>query len=203
MARVLAALHRAHQTGVVPVSELKTDLHWLACFLRKYNGKSIIKLSSPSKVIGADSCLTGGGSTDGLRAYKLVYSPAFGAAHHISTLEAINCLVAMRTLLNSSDRDTTVEVQCDSECAISALAFGRARDPVLLAVCRATWYLSAQMGINLVFTHIPGSQMQIPDALSRAHLGPSHRIRADQIIYENNLTLVPVKKFATNYKNFY
>lgn len=174
MARVLAALRGAHSAAWVQVAEFRSDLHWFACFLRRYNGRSIIKPSSPAKVILADSCLTGGGGTDMNRAYELIYSDAFAGPHHISTLEAINCLVAMRTLLNSADRDSTVEIQCDSESAISALAFGRARDPVLLAVCRATGYLSANMGIKLVFTHIPGTQMQIPDALSRAHLGPSH-----------------------------
>lgn len=202
MARVLAALRSAHHDTWVRVSEFSSDLHWFACFLRKYNGRSTMKPSAPSKVILADSCLTGGGGTDMNRAYELVYSESFAAAHHISTLEAINCLVAMRTLLNSTDRDSTVEIQCDSESAISALAFGRARDPVLLAVCRATWYLSAKMGIKLVFTHIPGTQMQIPDALSRAHLGPSHRARADSIISHHHLIRVPVKSYATNYKNF-
>lgn len=151
MARVLAALHHAYPADIVQVAEFKSDLHWFARFLRKYNGRSIIKPSVPAKVILADSCLTGGGGTDMSRAYELVYTEAFATAHHISTLEAINCLVAMRTLLNSSDRDSTVEIQCDSESAISALAFGRARDPVLLAVCRATWYLSANMGIKLLF----------------------------------------------------
>lgn len=81
-----------------------------------------------------------------VRAYELVYSEAFAAAHHISTLEAINCLVAMRTLMSAADRETTVEIQCDSESAVAALAFGRVRDPVLLADCHAAWYLSAKNG---------------------------------------------------------
>lgn len=110
MACVLAALRRAHQQAKVPVSDFKSDLHWLACFLRKYNGKSTMKSPRPSKVILADSCLTGGGGTDMNRAYELVYSPAFASSHHISTLEAINCLVAIRTLINEADRNTTVEV---------------------------------------------------------------------------------------------
>lgn len=190
MAWVLAALRDAYPAERVCVSNFRSDLHWFACFLRKYNGRSIIKPTAPTKVIMADSCLTGGGGTDMNRAYELVYTEAFAAAHHISTLEAINCLVAMRTLLNSSDRHTTVEIQCDSESAITALAHGRTRDPVLLAVCRATWYLSANMGIRLVFTHIPEVNMQIPDALSRAHLGPSHRARADDVIAKNRLSML-------------
>lgn len=183
MARVLAALRQAEDQDRVSISQMKADLHWLVCFLRKYNGRSMMKSSAPTKVIMADSCLSGGGGTTMTRAYELVYSAPFAAAHHISTLETINCLVAMRTLINSEDRDKTVEIQCDSESAIIALAYGRARDPVLLAVCRAAWYLSACMGLNIVYTHIPGVRMQIPDALSRAHLGPQHRTKANQIIH--------------------
>lgn len=194
MARVLAALRAAHHQDQVEVGLMKPDLHWVAQFLRKYNGRSIMKPTAPSKIIMADSCLTGGGGTDMTRAYEL--------AHHISTLEAINCLVALRTLLNAADRNTTVELQCDSESAVAAFAFGRARDPVLLAVCRAAWYLAASMNIHIVFTHIPGRLMDIPDALSRAHLGPQHRIRADSVILRNNFKMVQVKKWATNYSNY-
>lgn len=202
MARVLAALRHAHHVNQVSVAMMKPDLHWLASFLRKYNGCSIIKRTAPAKIIAADSCLTGGGGTDMDRAYELVYSQPFAEKHHISTLEAVNCLVALRTLVNATDRNTTIEVQCDSESAISALAYGRARDPVLLAVCRAAWYLAACMGINIVYTHIPGTQMQIPDALSRAHLSPQHRTRADHIICQYGLRMVKVEKWATNYANF-
>lgn len=198
----LHSLRQAHLLERVSVSAMRADLHWLASFLRKYNGRSIIKSSTPAKVIAADSCLTGGGGTDMDRAYELVYSKSFTEAHHISTLEAINCLVALRTLVNVADRDKTFEVQCDSESAISAFAFGRARDPVLLAVCRAAWYFAACMGINIVYTHIPGVNMNVPDALSRAHLGPQHRIRADNIIQQHSLKMVSVKKWATNYANY-
>lgn len=202
MARVLAALRAADQKNEVDVAIMKPDLHWFIQFLRRYNGRSIMKPSLPSKIIRADSCLTGGGGTDMVRAYELVYTPRFAEAHHISTLEAVNCLVALRTLLNSTDRDTTIELRCDSESAIAALAFGRARDSVLLAVCRAAWYLSASMNINVLYTHVPGYLMDMPDALSRAHLGPQHRTRADLVIAKNNLTMVKPAKWATNYSNY-
>lgn len=156
----------------------------------------------PRKTIMADSCLSGGGGTDMVRCYQLVYSKAITETHHISTLEAMNCLVAMRTLLSSADRDSTIEVQCDSASTIAAFSAGRARDPVLSAVCRAAWYLSARMGIKVIYTHVPGALMDIPDALSRAHLGPEHRAKAQKIIRDNHLTIISAPKYATNYSNY-
>lgn len=110
MARVLAALRQAHESDRISVSTMRPDLHWLASFLRTYNGRSMMKPAAPTKVIAADSCLSGGGGTDMERAYELVYSPSFAASHHISTLEAINCLVALRTLISAADRGSTIEV---------------------------------------------------------------------------------------------
>lgn len=136
------------------------------------------------------------------RANELVYSKSFAAAHHISTLEAINCLAAMRTLINADDRKKTIELQCDSESDIAAFVFGRVRDPVLLAVCRAAWYFAACRGLNMVYIHIPGIKMQIPDALSRAHLGPQHRAKAGAIISQHRLIMVRPKRWATKYVNY-
>lgn len=201
-ARILRALREAHHMDTVPVSGMKPDLHWFGLFARRFNGRSIMKTARPNKVILADSCLTGGGGTDMQRYYELVYSPALTQTHHISTLEAINCLVAMRTLITAQDRSTTVEVRCDSASAIAAFSFGRARDPVLLAVARAAWYLVACMDLRVIYTHIPGEQMDVPDSLSRAHLSPQHRAKADQHIRTLSLSRARVKCFATNYSNY-
>lgn len=150
-AHILWALRESHGLDKVQVATMKADLHWFALFVRRFNGRTVMKNSCPTKVIKADSCLTGGGGTDMNRFYEIIYTPAMAQAHHISTLEAINCLVAMRTLITSKDRGSTVEVQCDSASAIAAFTFGRARDPVLLAVCRAAWYLAACMDIRLIY----------------------------------------------------
>lgn len=201
MARILLALREAKDDTVL-VDSMKPDLHWFALFARRYNGRSMMKDCTPSKVIKADSCLTGGGRTDMDRFYEIVYTKAVADAHHISTLEAINCMVALRTLLTSQDRHSTVELQCDSASAIAAFAFGRARDPVLLAVCPAVWYLAAYMDVKIIYTHIPGEQMDIPDSLSRAHLSTQHRARADEVIQKHDLVRLHVKKYATNYSNY-
>lgn len=203
MGRILQALRIAAKENTrISVSEMRSDLHWFLTFLVKYNGRSMMKTGAPTKVILADSCLTGGGATDMTRCYTLVYTTAIASTHHISTLEALNCLVACRTLISSRDRHTTIELNSDNRASIDAMAFGRAKDPVLAAICRAIWYLAARMDIKMVYTHTPGEQMSIPDALSRAHLNASEENRAQQIIAHYNLKTVVPQKFATNYKNF-
>lgn len=203
MGRILNALRAAgEQALVIPVAGMRADLHWFLVFLARYNGRSMMKPSDPQKVILADSCLSGGGATDMVRAYSFEYTHAIASSHHITTLEALNCLVACRTLISAKDRHSTIELMCDNRATIDAMAFGRAKDPVLAAICRAMWYLMAQMDIRLVFTHVPGERMGIPDALSRAHLSQLHQERAQTIIETHQLAIVTPKKFATNYKNF-
>lgn len=203
MGKILHALRAVGQDAEeISVKGLRPDLHWFLVFLTKYNGRSIMKPPTPQKVILADSCLSGGGATDMKGAYTLVYTESIASTHHITTLEALNCLVACRTLISADDRHSTIELKCDNRSTIDAMAFGRAKDPVLAAICRAMWYLMAQMDIRLVYTHVPGEQMGIPDALSRAHLSQLDHARAYNIIREHRLTLVTPKKYATNYKNF-
>lgn len=162
----------------------------------------MMKSAVPAKVILADSCLTGGGATDMTRCYSLVYTTAIASTHHISTLEALNCLVACRTLISANDRHATIELKCDNRASIDAMALGRARDPVLAAICRAIWYLAARMDVNMVYTYTPGDQMSIPDALSRAHLTNADARRAREVISTHSLKQVVPQKYATNYKNF-
>lgn len=203
MGRILHALRVAiRDNEKVRVSILRPDLHWFLTFLIRYNGRSMMKPGTPAKVILADSCLTGGGATDMTRCYSLVYTDAIASTHHISALEALNCLVACRTLISARDRHSTIELKCDNRASIDAMAFGRAKDPVLTAICRAIWYIAATMDVNMVYTYTPGKQMGIADALSRAHTNATEAKRAREVIATHNLILVKPQKYATNYRQF-
>lgn len=202
MGRILQAYRESAGERQIAIQGMKADLHWFALFLRRFNGKSMIKNTSPAKIILADSSPSGGGATDMSRYYEYVYSTAMSQAHHITCLEAINCLIALRTLLHDGDNHSTIELRCDSEATINALAFGRARNKVLNAVARAVWYIQAQRDINIVYTHVPGESMALPDAFSRAHLSKEFRRKADAFIHKLSLKRVTPKRYAPNYKNF-
>lgn len=203
MSRILQALREAHDRDNINIADIRPDLHWFAMFLAKFNGVSAIKQRLPSKIIMADSCLTGGGATDMTRCYSVTYTPAVAAAHHINSLEALNCLVALKTLISSKDRSTVIELQCDNSATVYALAYGRARDPTLSAICRAVWYFTARLDVELLVTHVPGKYMDIADALSRAHLSDDEHARAQRFITQYSLQCVTPQKHAMNYKPFF
>lgn len=202
MGRILQVFRESGGKANIPISPMKADLHWFTLFLRRFNGKSMIKDVQPTKVILADSSPTGGGATDMHRYYEYVYPAALAQAHHITNLEAINCLIALRTLLHDGDNHSTVELRCDSESTINALAFGRARNKVLNAVARAVWYIKTRRDIHIVYTHVPGDRMTLPDALSRAHMSREFRNKANMFINQFSLNKVVPRHYASNYKNF-
>ena len=80
---------------------------------------------------------------------------------------------------------------------MDAFNSGRARDPILGALARALWYLSAKLQVKFKFVHIPGVDMCVADALSRA--GNSQRHYQDAQRYINELSL---KSVQINAKHF-
>ena len=191
MARILAYL-RGHPPGHTPISEgVRADLRWFMDFLPRFNGVSLISPPHPAFHIEADSCLKGGGALGDGKCYMYEYPPALAAAH-ISQLEAINCMAAVRALITPAHRGLTVLVECDNSAAVAVFGSGRGRDPVILASARAIWRHAAEIDCALTFRHVPGEFMDAADALSRAPLSASHAARARSVVVERGLRLVEV-----------
>lgn len=198
--RLLHALRQANGNSVFVSDQVKKDLNWFECFLRDYNGRSLIVDATPKQTIEADSCLSGGGAWTGGRCYHYVY-PDEIQKMHISQLEAYNCLIAARVFLSQS-ADQCVRIICDNESAISCLSTGRGRDPVIMSVCRAFWFFAARRNIRFIFTHAPGSSMILADALSRRHLSATSQQLADELIVDNDLCCVDVLPHHCDYISF-
>lgn len=120
--------------------------------------------------------------------YSYVYPPEIATEMHISQLEALNCLIAARHFANDI-RDECIQILCDNEPAVCSLSSGKGRDTTLLAICRAFWYFAAARNIKFIFSHIPESEMDTADALSRAHLSKGDEEKALRIIREKGLVL--------------
>lgn len=203
MSRALQSLRDSYQSPTIQVSaHLKADLKWFNKFLMAYNGRSLLKPQTASKRILADSCLTAGGATDFHSYYEFVYPPKVAAAYHISVLEALNCLIALRLFLTDADNHTTVQLYCDNSATVQILTTGRARDPVMAAIARAVWYIIASRDIYLIATHVPGQDMFIPDALSRAHTSAAYRLAADRIIEDLSLVRIVPSLHVLNFRNY-
>ena len=189
MARILAYL-RAHPTTptIVPQS-VRADLKWFMDFLPEYNSVSLIPPREPAFNIEADSCLRGGGALGDGVCYMHQYNQTLAQAH-ISQLEAINCMAAVRALVGTRHRGLTIMVECDNSAAVTVFINGRGRDPVILACARAIWRHAAAVDCALRFKHTPGDLMHSADALSRACLSPRHEMVAWEVVRDRQLNVI-------------
>ena len=188
--RLLAALRATTGEVILVSKEAKADLNWFVQYLADANGKAVIPCRRVVLRIWADACLKGSGASDGQRYYEFTFPRPLADGHIIAHLEALNCLAAARLFVDRSTAGGIVEIMCDNRPSVDAFTSGRARDPVLAACARALWFVAAKADAELVFTHVPGEGMALPDALSRASLDSTFRARADAFIAD--LGLVPV-----------
>ena len=202
IARLLSALRTASGDVIRVTNHVRADLAWFSRFLATENARSIIPHSRTVLRIWADSSLKGGGATDGMRAYSYLYPHKTAAARHITQLEALNVLVAVRTFVDSTHAAGTIEVYGDNSASISAYSSGRARDPVLAACCRGMWFHAAKTQTNFIFTHMPGEAMALPDALSRAHQDPKHQALAATMERRAGISRVRADPAAFSYASF-
>ena len=200
--RLLAALRAAATDHIVVTRHVRSDLAWFVCYLQKANGRAIIPHRRVVTRIWADACLAGGGASDGQKYYEYVFPTKLAAEHHITQLEALNCVAAVRTFTYPSHAGGTVQVFCDNQPSVDALTSGRAKDSVLAACARALCLHAAQMDIDIEFTHTPGEGMALPDALSRASLTPKDRQNADLLIKKLSIVRVHVDSKAYSYNSF-
>ena len=132
--------------------------------------------------------------------------PTWGRSHgwlaitvmHILPLSAttaifLNLFAATRAFVRECDRGGTVTLHCDNQPRFEVFENGRATDPVLQACIRLLWFLSASKGVNIVCLHIPGEDMVIANALSRAPISQSDK--ASQFV--SDMQLKPRKVSVT------
>ena len=202
VARLLAALRAAIGDVIQVTKHVRADLAWFSRFLHTHNARAIIPHNRTVIRIWADSSLQGAGATDGESCYAYTYPRAVTAAHHITQLEAINVLAAVRTFVNTTHASGTVEVYCDNESSMCSYSSGRARDHVLAACCRAMWYHAASTQTNLVFAHVPGEDMILPDTLSRSSQDPKLKARAASLVRKLRINEINVSQEAFSYSAF-
>lgn len=200
---VLHDLRQAGNASEIPITDhTRTDIQWFSTYLRRYNGILMMKAGPPKFVIVADACPAGGGASDYVSYIAYPFPAAISDAYHISILEALNCLVALRIFITSEKHHSVVEVRCDNSATVQVITQGRTQDKYLAGIARAIWFVAARTDIKLVFTHVPGEHMQLADSLSLMTSSPYHRKVAEKFISDLQLTVKEVKPFHFNFVNF-
>lgn len=95
MNRLLGILRDAHDNNIQVNDDMLRDMDWFHQFAERFNGTTLINTGPAMVTIRADSCMVGGGATDGDKAYMYKYPPTMTTSFHINQLEALNCLIAM------------------------------------------------------------------------------------------------------------
>ena len=97
MSRILATLRRAPKHGSIRLDlDMKLDIAWFLDFAVRFNGRLIIQPSLPIFDIECDACLRGAGGFSLTEYYSATFPAEVADPHHISRLEAINVVVAVK-----------------------------------------------------------------------------------------------------------
>ena len=108
--------------------------------------------------------------------------------YHISQLEALNVVQAVKTLIPADLWDARVVVHTDNMAAMFALNTGRTKDHVLAACAREIWLVAALRGLDILLLHVPGVDLPLADALSRRAFNPTSNTLARTLVAKLNLT---------------
>ena len=170
MSQILDALREAHHATTVIISyEVRKDIDWFKRYARQCNARMIIKPKLRNFLIECDACIKGAGGHSNLEYYDLVF-PVKYQGFHISQIEALNVVIALKTLIPQDLRGARVTLNTDNIAAMFALSSGRTRDPILAACAREIWLISAVRDIDILILHAPAETLVLADALSRRSL---------------------------------
>lgn len=177
-------------------SDMKKDFAWFLEFAKQWNGVACIPCTNYTKTIFLDACLSGIGATDGTTAYAHQVAPVDDGATNIAHLEAVNIPIALHTFISEADRGGHIHVYCDNEAVVSVLTTGKGKDRVLLDCARMCWMAQAMYNFNISYSHIAGSENEVADALSRAHLAQNISKKADLYVVRDKLNIIKPCTYA-------
>ena len=151
------------------------------------------------QAVFVDACLqAAGGHAPGLGLYAYEFPDYIQRCQFsINSLEAFNILVCLR-LWASHWTGQSVILFCDNWASVCATNSGRAEDPLIRAITRELWWITAVHDVFLTIRHRPGAQMHVADVLSRGTLSDRHAQRMQNLVEasEDELFAVPQVLFA-------
>lgn len=166
--------------------EFQSDLHWWACFLPTWNGRSIFPPKQASHSFWSDASGSWGcGAFSHTLDWFQVQWPESWQHCHIAAKEMIPVVIAV-AIWGPTWSCSTIMACSDNMAVVCALVAGTARDPLLMHLLRCMHFFGAHFRIKVQAQHIAGVDNTAADALSRdrhntflscfpqAPLSPSH-----------------------------
>ena len=188
LCRILMALRGTPDNGYTNISsEFRADVMWFRLYAELSNGVSLIDPPPMEFTIECDSCLLGGGGHSSKHFYAMPYDKEHtDSFSHISQLEAVNLLIAYRTLTPDMP-GMSVLILTDNLSSRHALMSGHTKDPILAACAREMWLEAAKRDQRIQIDHKPGKEMVLADALSRYYSSPRKKELAEQLVKQHCL----------------
>ena len=125
--------------------------------------------------------------------YTVTYDQAFVTAYHdIVHKEAVNLLIAYRTILPQESAGLHIIINTDNIGSKYALELGRTKDKILAACSRQLWLEAAVKDHTVQVCHKYGKDLPLPDALSRMHEPAKARLACRLIEEKRLLPTTPV-----------
>ena len=188
ISRILEALRKAPEAGLINISvSFKADIKWFIQYAAVANGVHLIDPDLTEYNIECDSSDYGGGGNSDVAYYRLAYTHAHCKKYpYAHQKEAVNLLIAYRTLRPQSTSGMRIVVHTDNMASKFALTTGKTKDPVLAACSRQLWLDASVADHTVEIRHKPGALIPLPDALSRFN-EPSKRLLAKSLIQQKAL----------------
>lgn len=201
--RILSTLRSMKQTDWITLGNpFKADIRWFLHFAELSNGVYLYSNKRYEYEIECDSSLHGGGGNTNSHFYAWKYSHQhMDNFPHIVHLEAINILVAYKTLGPTFKlQPAKIVIWTDNITSSFALQSGRTKDDTLGACARELWLQASIFNHEVEIKHKRGELIPLADALSRRFHDPAKARTADSLIDLRHLQ--PVQPVIRNYKFF-
>lgn len=170
LSRIIATIKSFGEKKWITVGdEFIKDIRWFYLYAQISNGINLYAPQLPRTDIYCDSSLEGGGGVSGTWCYSWTYDDGYKERYHvIHQMEAINIVVAYRTLAHvNDDNPASILILTDNISSSFALMTGHTKDPILSACARELWLEAAKHQDQIVIQHTPGTSIPLADALSR------------------------------------
>jgi hypothetical protein len=168
-----------HNAVVHLTDDFRADVAWWLRFASQWNGRAMMIDPAP---IGGPRFVTDASDAAVCAVFDSEFIVRYACpvtnVWHINDRE---CLAVYLAALKWAEswRDKHVVVESDNQTTVYAINKGSSRSPIIMAMLRSMFWLSANHNFHITARHIPGTQNTLADAGSRKQFDKMFEIAPD------------------------